>query len=416
MTQRRPLPRLLPLTAAALMATVPGWAAAETSPYYVGVSQGFTGDTNVYRTPDGQGKYKDIISSTGLLAGIDQPFGRMRLGAKAAVNWNNFVKNKQLNNTSHDVLATLEGSTIERISGDVMLYDRSNLNRYDLSAAEGVSTAKDILHVTGGSVRGRVGLVTTLTLEGGYSYEQAEHSLDVFSNRDVRQGAVNLGLRLAPSDLWSVRLGVRRTDGKYPRYQSTSGALGDDFTRDDIDLSFTWVPTSNSKFDARISNTKEEHSVQEQRDSRYVTGLLGYDWTLTGKTRMRFQFSRDSGAGRSDSDLGLLTESSDTQVRNAFVWKTMWDATSKINVTGALGYSQRKLDNAFSLGGVGTATTARDKLTTASLSVGYEALRNVKVGCGVSYEQRTVQADQTVNSTYPYDVTTGQCNVAVTLR
>jgi len=421
MTQRRPLPHLLPMAAAALLATLPGWSAAETSPYYVGISQGFTADTNVFRVPDSFGKSRDLISSTGLLAGIDQPFSRMRLGAKASVNWNNFVNNKQLNNTSHDVLATLEGSTIERISGDVMLYDRANLNRYDLSAAEGASTAKDVLHVTGGALRGRVGLVTMWTLEGGYSYEQATHSLDTFSNRDVRQGAVNAGIRFAPSDLWSVRLGVRRTDGKYPRFLSSSGAtVGDDFTRDDVDLSFTWVPTGNSKFDARLSNTKEEHSVQEQRDSRGWTGLVGYDWTLTGKTRMRFQFARDSGAGRSDSDLGLLTESSDTQVRDSLLWKTTWDATSKISVNSALGYSRRKLDNAFSITGGGVtatdASTARDRLTTVGLNASYEALRNLRIGCGVYYERRTVEGDNNVNTTYPYDVTTGMCNVALTLR
>jgi len=421
MTLRRPLPRLLPLAAAALLASTPGWSAAETSPWYVGISQGFTADTNVFRVPDSFGKSRDLISSTGLLAGVDQPFSRMRLGAKAAVNWNNFVNNKQLNNTSHDVLATLEGSTIERLSGDVMLYDRANLNRYDLSSAEGASTEKDVLHVTGGALRARVGLVTTWTLEGGYSFEQSTHSLDQFTNRDVRQGAVNLGVRFAPSDLWSVRLGVRRTDGTYPRFISGStGTVGDDFTRDDVDLSFTWVPTGNSRFDARLSNTKESHSVQEQRDSHGWTGLLGYDWTLTGKTRMRFQVARDSGAGRSDSDLGLITESSDTQVRDSLLWKTTWDATSKISVNSALGYSRRKLDNAFSqTGGGGTLTqtsTARDRLTTVGLNASYEALRNLRFVCGVYYERRTVDGDDNAGTTYPYDVTTGMCNVALTLR
>lgn len=425
MRLRRPVTCLLPLAAATFAALGPAaaFAAAESElgPYYFGLTQGFTGDTNVFRAPKDQGNAKDLISSTGLVAGIDQPIGRLRLGAKASVNWNNFLKQKQLNNTSHDVLATIEGSTIERLSGDFTVYDRSNLNRYDLSTAEGTSTAKDVLHVTGATLRGRLGVVTMWTIDGGFSYEESDHSLEAFQNRDVRQGAGNVGIRFAPSDLWSVRLGGRRTEGEYPNFiPSATQTSKDEFTRDDLDLMFTWVPTANSAIDARISRTKEEHTLQGARDASFVTGLLGYDWTLTGKTRMRFQYARDSSAGRADSGLALVTESSDTQVRNAFLWRTTWDATSKVRVNAGLGYSRRTLDNAFTLSSTGGSasqvTTAKDRLTNVSLSASWQAMRNLRLACGLAYEKRTVDGGQDVDTTYPYDVTTGNCNLALTLR
>ena len=415
--------RLLPLAAAAVaaVAATPARAASEVSPYYLGITQGFTADTNVFRAAKDEPNSRDLISATGLTAGIDQPFGRMRLGAKANVAWNNFVNNKQLNNTSHDVVATLEGSTIGRLSGDVTVYDRSNLNRYDLSTDEGRSTGKDMLHVTGATLRARVGVVTQLSFDGGFSYEESDHSLEEFANRDVRQGALNLGLRFAPSDLWSVRLGARRTEGEYPKFIPTgTPPQRDEFTRDDIDLMLTWVPTANSAVDARISRTKEDHSVQGQRDASFLTGLVGYDWTLTGKTRMRFQYARDSSAGRSDSDLALITESSDTQVRNAFLWRTTWDATSKIRVAAGVGYSRRTLDNAFTLasegGSASQLSTAKDRLTNVSLSASWQALRNLRFACGLAYENRTVESGQDSDTTYPYDVTTGNCNLSLTLR
>ena len=410
MTQKLNFPARSGVLVAALLASLPAFAESETSPYYFGVNQAVTGDWNVFRVPDGQPRPRDIISSPGLLAGIDQPFGRMRLNASAAANANRFKNNKQLNNSDHDTRLQLDWSSIERLSGDVLLYDRRSLNRGDLSTDE-VTQAKDMLRVTGGAVRARVGLVTLWSFDGGYSYEQAEHSLADLNKRDVRQGAVNAGVRVSPSDLWSVRLGVRRTDGKYPNFVGPTGRTGDKFTRDDIDLSLNWKPTGNSKFDGRISSTREDHSIQGQRDSRYLTGLIGYDWILTGKTRLRMQASRDSGVGRSDADLGIQTESSDTQVRNSLALRGTWDATSKISVNAGVNYSRRKLDNAFTEEGIGTsAQTARDRTLITNLSVSYQAMRGLKLGCRVSHEDRSVKGDN-VSTTYPYETTVGTCNL-----
>ena len=47
---------------------------AEANPYYIGVSQSVTRNSNVFRTPNDQADRGDTISSTGLNAGIDQPF------------------------------------------------------------------------------------------------------------------------------------------------------------------------------------------------------------------------------------------------------------------------------------------------------------------------------------------------------
>ncbi|CAN7469669.1 hypothetical protein [Rhizobacter sp. LjRoot28] len=405
---------------AAVLCCLPAFAQDDPSPYYFGVNQAVTGDWNVFRSPDSQPASRDIISSTGLLAGIDQPFGRMRLNASAAVNANRFKNNKQLNNTDHNTRLQLDWASVERLSGDVVAYDRRSLNRYDLSTPEGTQQSKDLLHVTGAAVRARVGVVTLLTLDGGYSYERASHSLESLSNRDVQQGAAHVGLSVAPSDLWSARIGVRRTDGEYPNFLGAGGVRqADEFNRDDVDLSMTWVPTSNSKFDGRISSTREEHSVQGQRDRRYVTGLVGYDWTLTGKTRLRMHYSRDSSAGRSDTDLGLLTESSDTQVRDSVGLRAFWDATSKISVNAGVNHSRRKLDNAFTLSDGTTSTTdartARDRLTAISLGVNYKPLRGLAVGCRVMHEERSVQGDD-VSTTYPFDATAATCNLQWTLR
>ena len=64
--------RPLALTLAGLACLVAGSARAETSPYYLGVSQRFTHNSNVFLNTDALAK-SDTISSTGVRLGLDQP-------------------------------------------------------------------------------------------------------------------------------------------------------------------------------------------------------------------------------------------------------------------------------------------------------------------------------------------------------
>src|SRR5207245_3758172 len=65
-------------------------AMAEANPYYIGVSQAFTHDSNVFRRPDNGTLpvVADTVSSTGVLGGIDQPFGRQHFFANGTAAMN----------------------------------------------------------------------------------------------------------------------------------------------------------------------------------------------------------------------------------------------------------------------------------------------------------------------------------------
>ena len=78
-----------------------GTVAAEPNPYYVGVGQGFTHDSNVYRIPSGPG---DTYSSTTLFGGFDQPISRQRVFGRGGVSLNRYFNEQPLNNTSYDFL------------------------------------------------------------------------------------------------------------------------------------------------------------------------------------------------------------------------------------------------------------------------------------------------------------------------
>ena len=101
-----------------------GTVATEPNPYYVGVGQGFTHDSNVYRIPSGPG---DTYSSTTLFGGFDQPISRQRVFGSAGVSLNRYFNEQPLNNTSYDFQLGANLATIENISGNVNLGLTQNL-------------------------------------------------------------------------------------------------------------------------------------------------------------------------------------------------------------------------------------------------------------------------------------------------
>ena len=285
---------------------------SEPNPYYIGAAQAFSHDSNVFRAQDGE---SDIISSTSLLAGLDQPLGRGRVAADLTYTINRFQDQDQLNNNEYNARGRLDWATIERISGDFRAYDRSSLNRYDLESPEGI-TFKDMVRISGVAAQARIGVVTRWTFDGGAAYDQTRHSASQEENRNLRQGTINGGIRYRPHDLFNVRLGLRYSEGRYYNYgvdPTTGGDIEDKVDRDDIDLSVFWQPTGNSSLNARVSATHENHSQQSARDARTWTGALGYNWIATGKTSFKLELIRDTNAGGSNVDFGLVSdESSDT--------------------------------------------------------------------------------------------------------
>lgn len=407
---------------AGMATTLPALAQEdERSPWWFGASQTFTHDSNVFRSESGTAEASDVISSTGLLGGIDQPLGRGLLSGSFSVNANRYKHNTQLNNNDHALRLQLDWASVEHLSGDVRVYDRRAL--YNQPIAGRPVMVRDQLTNRGAAANVRVGVVTRWTLEGGVAYDEGKHSNDDFSDRDLTQSSVNLGLRFRPSDLFSWRIGARHAEGKYPRFidPGTGATIGDEFKRDDIDLSSVWSPSSASSLNARVSATKEDHSALSQRSATFWTGALGYDWRPTGKTSFRLLLSRDSNAGSTDIDYGLVSDSSnDTQKRTTIQGSVRWEATSKIAVYSSLAHSRRTLDDSFTLT-LGTnlpslqRATGRDRTSNATLGVIYQFSRGIQFSCSIAREVRSVTGD-TSGVSYPYNVNTGMCNGQFVLR
>ena len=142
-----------------------GAAAAQTSPWYVGASQDFTRDSNIYRlangaaTPAGLSK-SDLISTTSLLAGLDQPVGRQRVFGSAALRSSRFSDNKNLNNEGYALTAGLDWATANRLSGTLEANAERRLARFDPNRNPNLNIRNNIEDLTRLRADAKLGVVT----------------------------------------------------------------------------------------------------------------------------------------------------------------------------------------------------------------------------------------------------------------
>ncbi|WP_146219421.1 hypothetical protein [Sphaerotilus hippei] len=399
----RPVPALPSLIALGALLACSVSAQAETSPYYIGASQSFTSDSNVRRAATGN-ESSDVISATGLRAGLDQPLGRQRLFANLSVDSNRYNKTSELNHTSYAVGAGLDWETVERLSGKLSLDSRQSLYR-DTSQ---VLVRRSLVRSDTAGFEARLGTVTLWSFDAGLSAGRVRYSDDIYRASNLSQHTFSAGARYQPSPDWNVRLGVRRTDGKYP-----DATVQDDFSRNDFDVTTRLQLSGASVVDARLSRTSEKHSIATKTDVNGFTGSLGWTWQASGKSSLGVVLSRDSSVGSYDTTAVASASDANTTLTNSLAVRGTWQATAKIRLNATLGYAQRTLDGNLIATGA-RITDAKDSFRRAGLSLDYALLRNVDLGCALNWEERSVQ--EQITQTYAYNAKTFGCFGQIYLR
>ena len=137
------------------------------NPYYIGASQAFTHDSNVYRIADGP---SDTYSTTSLLGGFNQRIGRQRVFGSGHVSDNRYFDQDQLNNVSYGLAAGLDWETIQNLSGNIDVgLDRSRTAPVATSA---IAAHRNIATSESLDARARWGGRSLLTLEGALGYSK----------------------------------------------------------------------------------------------------------------------------------------------------------------------------------------------------------------------------------------------------
>jgi hypothetical protein len=389
--------KLRPVLACVLLVNC-GLAAAESSPYYLGVSQGFSHDSNIYRVSDGvvlpAGLSKgDTISTSSLLGGIDQPIGRQRLFGSAALRANRFKDSDSLNNQAYSANLGVDWETIHHLSGNLTAAATQSLARFNPDNDVPTVLKKNIERTQQLDAKARLGVVTRWTAETSFGWRKVDYSADEFRAREFSQNAASVGLRYSRSAALNLGAALRRTEGKFPQYLAASGGgfLADRYKRNDLDLTGTWMPTGASTIDGRLSFGKVEHSEALRRNFSGTTGSLRWGWKPTGKLTLNLGISRDTGEEINFIDTGnssLSASDNFSRTTTAARLAVGYEVSAKISLNAGVSTARRSLVDTLNVGDSSLPREGRDTTNSVSLGGRWQPTRSLQFNCDMSRDHR----------------------------
>lgn len=394
-------------------------SATEPQTWSIGVLQTFTQESNLFRLSDGddsQGDRDDLVSTTGLNFRLDQPLGRQRLRGQADFQHNRYREHDELDSTGHDLRLMLDWETINNLSGNVGAQSVKRQYRYGLDSTSAFDGRNDETTQTA-FFKGRLGGLGLWSLQFGADTLRRDYSAEQFATEELSQSSGEFGVGYRPSPDLGGALVARHTRIDRPDV-TRDGAppleiVGDDVTRNDIELTAVWQASGASRLEGRATRSQEDHKTLDDRS--FWTGSLAWHWAPSAKLNFTTRIGRDT-EGQSGNVLTAGAQAptvpAGDQLRDAFEWTAQWEATAKILVLGTAQWSKRKL------GRIGEGPELNDRTQALSLGLRYNAARWLDLGCDVRHEDRKTNAgtaDERV-VTRPYDAMAVGCTLALWFR
>ncbi len=408
---------LLPVCATLAALASGGARADEPSPWYIGVSQGFTHDSNVYRTTDA---ISDNYSTTSLLGGLDQSIGRQRLRATAQVGYNRYQDQRTLDNTSYGVSAGWDWATVEKLSGSINASANQRLAQFNgnqgfLLGTSPTTTERNTLKTEQLSADVRWGGDGLISVFGNYGHSRVRYSAlqSLASQSTTDSGSVGLNYRLGAFTTVGAAVRLTRSDYPYgippaapiPTPIDPADYRSDTSDGKNLDLLADWRYSAQTGVNARLSWTRITYA-NSNRDFSGLTGSIAATYAPTAKLTFNGSLGRNAGTNSSSSSyLNPLngqqttyvfenTESTDTLSLGA-----AYAATAKITANANVLYRRSNFAD----------SSVSDQFRSASLGVTYAIARSWQLACNLAHESRTA----TGNS---YDANVASCSAQFTLR
>ena len=420
----RPMFRTRPRIAAlALLAGGSGAWADDPNPYYLGVTESVTHDSNVYRVPDGPaGTYW----STGLVGGFDQSVGRQHFTGAGNVAYNSYGKGTSvLDNTNYGANLGWDWSTIERLSGSLSASATQGLASYSGNATL-PTTERNILRTDqiGGSIR--YGGYGRFSLGADYRHSRVHYSApEYFGSRSSADSyGVNIFYNVNPDLALGVGYRLSKTDSPEGSQVGPNAFEGLTSRGRNIDLTLNYHYTTQTSFNGRLSFTRQSNSGAAGQDFSGLTGALSASYMPTGKIGLNLTFARDAGTNgnffnattlpttgtTTTTTLGLYQSS---QVTNSLSAGLTYAATAKISATAGYTYRHARIvGSTTASGGFASGNEYTDNLRLASLGANYTALRWLSLTCNLSRENRNVGS----TGGFAYSANVIGCTAQATLR
>ena len=373
--------------------------ASEPRPWFVGASQGFTYDSNVFRTTNGPG---DTYSSTSVFGGFDQRISRQRVHGNANVSLNRYFDEKSLDNTSYDFDLGLDWETAYSLSGAVDAGLRQHL-AYP-AARSGVQPGEELNlgRTKFADARARWGGTSIFSVEGSLRYSSVDYSDDRYQSSESTGKSGNLAVYYGRGGPLRVGLG-----GRYDRTETPKAGfdpiaaefISNTTTQRHIDLFADYDVTGQVTANLRLSYTKQTNTEVQAADFKGWTGRAAVVWQATGKLAVGAYASRDSGfdsafgtvtivpPGSPPGTLPVTTLYENNRLTYAYDLNANYSATAKINVNTGLHYTRAHLVSAATDLSIIEST---DRQRVFYIGADYNFMRSAYASCRFARELRGV--------------------------
>lgn len=401
----RPSPTLAALAAALLLAAGP--VAAQSSPWYLSGLLTTTHDDNLLRLGEGQNPLpgqsrSDTLTSTALIGGLDQALGRQRLQANLALRDNRFDRNDRYDNQSYSAGATLDWSTVNRLSGQLGVGRSRALSTFNADVI-GLLAQRNYETSEGLTASISVGLVTEWSLELAAGQRRVRNSVDVASvqAQNLDQDNASLGVAWRPGAALETTLSLREVRGRFPTFRRVGDGFEDDrFTQRGVDLAARWLVSGASQIEARLGSGQTQYERGGDRDFDSLSGSLGWAWRPTGKLQFNTRLAREKGQDNYPTfvrvPVGFFlvdvpAVQSDLRTIDTLRTQADWAATAKLALSASVQLTRRDVasrtrtlqDDVLRGSAEGT-----DETTIATLGARWSPARWALLGCDLRHETR----------------------------
>lgn len=376
----------------------------DATPFYAGGSLGVSHVSNVFRQPNTNNS--DTVVSAGLLAGLDQRFGRQHLTVDGVLQNNRYATNSDLNNQSYSLRSALAWQTVGRLSGTLSATSSRSLADFNIGGGVDPIFKKNTERNDEYAALVRLGVLTRYSLEAGWTRKQRDFSAPEYDRFAYSQNTGQLGVYAMPGG--NLRLGLvgRHTKGQYPRYPTglvfnpatlkfELRSEPDDYTRNDFDFTTNWDTGGSSSLNTRLSRSRLRHSLDNLRDFSGTTGAVGWNWRPTGKIQLGVQYSRDTGQESTGlaADVNRLYTSWRLSGSYALTGKLSLNASANRNRSHRAGDASVQLPEAF------------DNDKAYSLGLSWALSRGLNLSCQYNHASRDSSVPQYIYSASSYGCT-----------
>jgi len=393
-----------------------GASFAESSPYYIGVNQAFSYNSNLYSSQ--RNELSSWYSTTSIVGGFDQPVGRQHFYGSGNFGYNYFFSEdaSKLNSNSYGLNLGWDWETVERLSGTARLTANQSLVYYNISGTPDNADQKNIQNLGQVDLTGRYGISPDLGLDLGYTYRKVNFSAESYADEEYNQNGATIGLTYGSHGIWTYGAGFRFTRTEYPFYPHPfpSRELGDTGDGKNFDLKIKWVPNGLSTVDLRLSYSDIKYDVSEARDFNGFNGALTWTWRPTGKIFSALALVGEPGTATTFyAFVGEPVRVDNSKFARSVRWYGTYLATAKTSFTWNLSLTKDYLSQTL----FSVTQDGSDLIAVGRVGASYAPTRNSLLACNVSYTDRTVSDNALrLGMSYPYSTTTFSCSGQLVLQ